>query len=56
MITDQVIKEIYKKFKKPVRDQEELQLGHYMDLLKSHRNLTEDDMEVVLEDLSLIHI
>lgn len=51
MITYQVIKEIYKKFKKPVRDQEELQLGHYMDLLKSHHNLTEDDMEVVLEDL-----
>ncbi len=51
MITDQVLKEIYKKFTKPCKNPEKLQLDYFLDLLKDHHNLSSDDMEVVLEDL-----
>lgn len=51
MITDQVIKEIYKTFKKPARNTDELQLDYFINILKEHHNITEDDMEIVMNDL-----
>ena len=51
MITDNVIKEIYKKFKKPPRNREELQLDYFIGLLQQNHAIKFDDMEVTIEDL-----
>lgn len=51
MITDQVIKEIYKKYTKPCKDPAELGLEHYLEILKKHHDIKADDMEIVVEDL-----
>lgn len=55
MITDSVIKEIYRKFKKPPKNEEELNLDYFLDLLKPDHNIRlEDDSpikEVIIEDL-----
>lgn len=51
MITDKVIKEIYKSYKKTCKNQQELQLPHFLEILKQHHNLTENDMEIVVNDL-----
>ncbi len=51
MITDEVIREIYKKYSRPPKEKESLQLDYYLDRLKETHNLSDDDMEVVLEDL-----
>lgn len=51
MITDQVIKEIYKKYTKPCKNFAELDFDYYLDILKEHHNIMSGDMEVVVEDL-----
>lgn len=51
MITDSVIKEIYKKFSKPHKRREELQLDYFMHLLVPNHNIKFDDDEIILEDL-----
>jgi len=54
MITDAVIKEIYKKFKKPPHNEEELELDYFIDLLKKHHKLKIDNdgiKEVIIENL-----
>lgn len=51
MITDQVIKEIYKKYTKPCKNVEELGLDHYLEILKVNHNLSSDGMAIVVEDL-----
>lgn len=51
MITDQVIKEIYKKYTKPCKDSAELDLEHYLELLQVNHHITSDGMEIVVEDL-----
>ena len=51
MITDQVIKEIYKKYTKPCKSIEELGLDHYLEILKKNHKISSDGMEVVVEDL-----
>lgn len=51
MITEQVIKEIYKKYKKPQKDSEELNLDYFLEILKQHHNITLDDGEIILNDL-----
>lgn len=52
MITDQVIREIYKKYKKPCKNEADLQLDYFEDILKKHHKLnTEDKMEIIVEDL-----
>lgn len=51
MITDEVIKEIYKKYGKPHKNREELQLEYFVDILKDHHNLKVDDDEIIVEDL-----
>ncbi|MCM1320304.1 MAG: hypothetical protein NC217_07995 [Muribaculaceae bacterium] len=47
MITQQVIKEIYKKYNKPPRNEEELSITHYMDLLRQNHELVREGGEIV---------
>ncbi len=51
MITDKVIKEIYRKFSRPPKDREELQLDYFIPLLQENHNLSVDDDEIILSDL-----
>lgn len=51
MVTDEVIKEIYKKYSKPAKDPDELNFNFYLEVLKRNHHITSDDMEVVVEDL-----
>lgn len=51
MITDSVIKEIYKKFRKPPKRPEDLRLDYFLPMLRAHHNITDDGQEIVLEDL-----
>ena len=51
MITDEVIKEIYKKYKKPPKSPDELNLDYFLNLLSEHHNVTVDDEEVIIKDL-----
>ena len=45
MITDEVIKEIYKKFSKPERDESELNLDFFVDLLKEQHEIVIGKLE-----------
>ncbi len=47
MVTQDVIKEIYKKYKKLPKDLEELRLTYFIDLLKPHHQLEINDDEVI---------
>lgn len=51
MITDEVIKEIYKKFGKAHKNREELQLDYFIPLLQEHHHINYDDDEIIIEDL-----
>lgn len=51
MITEEVIKEIYKSYKKPPKNREELNLDYFVDLLKEHHKIHYDDMEVIVDSL-----
>ncbi|MDE6810770.1 MAG: hypothetical protein K2J15_00295 [Muribaculaceae bacterium] len=56
MITDEVIREIYKTNKKPPKDLSELNLPEALDILKEHHSLTldSDDLskaEIIINDL-----
>ncbi len=51
MITEQVIKEIYKNFGKPPKNKESLQLDHFVDRLKANHNLIVSDDEIIIQDL-----
>ncbi len=51
MITDQVIKDIYKKYSKPCKNMAELGIDGYLSILTEHHHIVSDDMEVVVEDL-----
>lgn len=47
MVTQKVIKEIYKKYTKPPRDIEDLQINHHLGLLKEHHELVCEDGEII---------
>ncbi|MDE7441383.1 MAG: hypothetical protein K2M69_04375 [Muribaculaceae bacterium] len=52
MITDEVIKEIYKTYGKPHKHREELQLDYFIDLLSENHKLSiVDDDEIIVENL-----
>lgn len=50
MITEEVIKEIYKNYKKPA-SREELNLEHFAELLKPHHDLEVTDDEVIVKNI-----
>ena len=51
MITDNVIKEIYKKFGKPHKNPEELRLNYFIPMLSQHHAIESDGFEIVIKDL-----
>lgn len=51
MITEEVIKEIYRKYKKPHKERAELNLDYYLDLLKDHHSISATGGEIILNDL-----
>ncbi|MBD5264368.1 MAG: hypothetical protein HDS48_02580 [Bacteroides sp.] len=51
MITDNVIKEIYKKFGKPHKSEEELNLDYFLQMLNKNHAISRDGMEIIIEDL-----
>ncbi|MBO4965359.1 MAG: hypothetical protein J6C81_03740 [Muribaculaceae bacterium] len=50
MITEEVLKDIYKQFKKPVA-REELNLDYFIDMLSKHHSFVVDDDEIIIENL-----
>lgn len=51
MITDNVIKEVYKKFGKPARRREDLRLDYFLPMLKSNHAIHLDGDEIIIDDL-----
>ncbi len=52
MVTEQVIKEIYKKFKKPSKNPKELNLDYFLEILKGHHKITvAEPGEVIIGNL-----
>lgn len=51
MITEEVINEIYKNYNKPCKNEDELNLPYFADLLKNHHRLSIKDDEIVVESL-----
>lgn len=51
MITEATIKEIYKRFNKPPKSVEELNLPYYFGILKEHHKIRETMDEIILDDL-----
>lgn len=50
MITNRVIKEIYKKYNKEVKNPEDLNLKYFIDILAPHHKIKLADNEVIFED------
>lgn len=50
MITDSVIKEIYKKYSKAAKNPDDLRLDYFIDLLAPNHNIRVDGAEIILED------
>ncbi len=51
MITDNVIKEIYKKFSKPHANDEELRLDYFIPMLVENHRIRLEDKEIIIDDL-----
>lgn len=51
MITKEVIKDIYKEYKKPSENLDELRIPYFLELLKAHHNLKYDGDELIFEDM-----
>lgn len=51
MITDSVIKEIYKKFSKPLKNREDLRLDYFLPMLKEYHSIERVEDEIILNDL-----
>lgn len=51
MITDSVIKEIYKKFGKPSKNVDDLNLDYFIPLLREFHDIRKMDDEIIIEDL-----
>lgn len=48
MITEEVIREIYKKYKKPVKNFDSLDLPHVLDVLRPFHDIRLEDGEIVV--------
>lgn len=51
MITDKVIKEIYKNFSRPAKNADELNLEKHLASLEKHHKLRRDGIEILVDDL-----
>lgn len=52
MITEEVIQELFKNYRKPPKDKSELQLEHFADLLQPFHSLRIGDKEVFVDSMS----
>ncbi len=50
MITDRVIKEIYKKYNKASKRPEDLRLDHFIEMLAPYHHIQANGKEVIFED------
>lgn len=55
MVTQKVIKEIYKKYTKPPKSEEDLAIPHFIDSLKEHHDLECADGEIINRRLEAIN-
>lgn len=51
MITDKVITEIYRRYKKPNKNEKELNLEYFIELLKNHHDISVNNGEVIIGSL-----
>ena len=51
MVDEQVIKEIYKKFRKPHKNVSDLRLDYFLPMLQQHHAIENDGFEIVLKDV-----
>lgn len=51
MVDEKVIKEIYKKFRKPHKDSADLRLDYFIPILSAHHAIENDGFEIVLMDV-----
>lgn len=51
MVDEQVIKEIYKKFRKPHKNYADLRLDYFLPILAAHHSIENDGFEIVLKDV-----
>lgn len=51
MINEAVINEIYKKFSKPHKKDENLKLDYYIPILLEHHAIENDGFEIILKDV-----
>lgn len=51
MINDSVIQEIYKKFSKPHKNDEDLRLDYFIPMLTKNHGIENDGFEIVIKDL-----
>ena len=50
MITDRVIKEIYKKYNKAAKNPEDLHIDHFIEMLAPYHHIRVNGNEVIFED------
>lgn len=55
MVTQKVIKEIYKKYSKPPKRADDLSIPHFLDLLKEHHDLRCEGGEIVNRNLDSLN-
>lgn len=51
MIDEKVIQEIYKKYRKPHKNAEDLRLDYFLPMLGEHHAIENDGFEIVLKDV-----
>lgn len=51
MITREVIRDIYKQYRKPAENPDELRIPYFLKLLEAHHHLKLDGDELVFEDM-----
>lgn len=51
MITKEVIKDIYKEYRKPIENIEDLRIPYFLRMLEPHHNLKFDGDELIFEDM-----
>lgn len=51
MVTEEVVREIYKEYNKPHKDESELNLDYILGLLSPLHNIERDGNEIIIKDL-----
>lgn len=51
MVTEKVIQEIYKKFRKTHKNVADLRLDYFLPMLEKHHSIENDGFEIVLKDV-----